>query len=257
MELILDGTKGTHLIDCDVEIEFNAISDDEILIWIKHASKLTLRGTFTSGTYKIIVFNTSDVDLVINDEFDIKGAHVVLAYGHFSEVAIKHTQNGRLLQPLSHLEFHQYVLALSKVDINQNLTNESKQTSGQMKNYSVCLKKCVFDLKATGKIEKNAIQAKNHQVTKCLTFDDLTKVSVTPLLLINENDVEASHAMSIGQMNENQLFYLQSRGLTNGQISKLVTYGYVLPLSRLFNDEKRNEQLKKLIEERVEYLCLM
>ena len=74
--------------------------------------------------------------------------------------------------------------------------------------------------------------------------------------MIDENDVEASHATTIGQMDENQMYYLQSRGLSEDEAIRLVTIGYLLPIARISDDPKLQEALAQEIETKVNEVCL-
>ncbi len=44
-----------------------------------------------------------------------------------------------------------------------------------------------------------------------MTVEPNAKGSVNPVLVIDENDVRAGHAASVGQYDEDELYYLQSR----------------------------------------------
>ena len=74
---------------------------------------------------------------------------------------------------------------------------------------------------------------------------------VSPILCIDENDVQASHAAVVGQINEDHLFYLVSRGIKEKDAKKLITLGYLMPILDHFKDEATSEIIKKNIEERV------
>lgn len=257
MEIRLDGSRKTYTISDDTTITLISEQDDEVFFRVNHCHQLSITGKLDKGNIKLIIFNESDIDLNIDEDYELMGANMLVAYGHFSTANVRHNQKGQLNSAGSELSLHTYSLVKQTMKIKQMITNQSALTSGYMKNYAVSLVKSTYDLKATGKIVAKGYQSKNHQVSKCLTFDDLNRVQVLPELIIDENDVEASHAMSVGQMDENQLFYLETRGLSLDQISKLVTYGYVLPLSQLFSDEAFNQKLREEIEKRVETLCLM
>lgn len=74
---------------------------------------------------------------------------------------------------------------------------------------------------------------------------------VVPVLLIDENDVKASHATTLGQPDENQLYYLQTRGLSRKQALGLLTVGYIMPITELFEQEAIRNALKDEIEMKV------
>lgn len=54
-----------------------------------------------------------------------------------------------------------------------------------------------------------------------------TTSTIKPLLLIEENDVSASHSARIGSFNEKNLFYLMSRGLSYNSAEKLLIKGFL------------------------------
>ena len=77
------------------------------------------------------------------------------------------------------------------------------------------------------------------------------KAQVIPLLLIDENDVKASHAQTIGQPDEEQLYYLKSRGLSQRQAMGLLSIGYLLPILELVSDEATKEKMREEMESKV------
>ena len=72
-----------------------------------------------------------------------------------------------------------------------------------------------------------------------------------PILLIDEYDVKAGHAAGVGKIDEEQLYYLMSRGLTRRAAEILIIYGFLMP----FIDDIRSEVIKsefvKVIERKI------
>jgi Fe-S cluster assembly protein SufD len=66
-----------------------------------------------------------------------------------------------------------------------------------------------------------------------------------PNLYIDEYDVIANHAASIGSISKEDLFYLMSRGLEERDAAKLIVLGFVQPLL----DKIADESLRKEIQE--------
>ena len=77
------------------------------------------------------------------------------------------------------------------------------------------------------------------------------KCKVDPILLIDEDQVKASHAMTLGQMDENQLYYLMSRGLNTQQALGLLSIGYLMPITQFFEDDEMNMKMKEEMEKKV------
>ncbi len=84
-------------------------------------------------------------------------------------------------------------------------------------------------------------------------FDAVTKGTwgCHPILLIDENDVIAGHAASVGRINQDQLYYLMSRGLTKDVAQRLVARGFLgVVLSDIPVAEVR-QQMIALIERKL------
>ena len=120
-----------------------------------------------------------------------------------------------------------------------------------MENYAVVEEGGQYRMEATGKIIKGAREKNSHQKTRVLTMSERHSSEVVPVLLIDENDVKASHATTLGQPDENQLYYLQTRGLSRRQALGLLTVGYIMPITELFDQEEVRTALKDEIEMKV------
>ena len=51
-----------------------------------------------------------------------------------------------------------------------------------------------------------------------------------PILLIDEDDVKAGHAASVGQVNAEQVYYLMSRGISKQEAERLIIHGFLAPV---------------------------
>lgn len=95
--------------------------------------------------------------------------------------------------------------------------------------------KTTFNL--VSKIKKNAFKSKTSQISKILLMDEFSKGVSNPILEIAENDIEASHSSSIGMVDEETIFYLNSRGLDLKQASNMICLGNIKPfLNKLENE---------------------
>lgn len=131
------------------------------------------------------------------------------------------------------------------------IAHHADHTFGNMHNFSVVFDKGVYDTVAAGRIDKGCFGSESHQETRVLTMGDGHKTRCIPILYIDENDVKASHALSVGQPDENQLYYLCSRGLNKQMAMGLLSIGYFMPVIDLVEDEKEHEELRMEMERRV------
>jgi Fe-S cluster assembly protein SufD len=72
-----------------------------------------------------------------------------------------------------------------------------------------------------------------------------------PILLIDEDDVKAGHAASVGQVNPDQIYYLMSRGISKEEAQRLVIYGFLAPVVSEIPMEKVQSQLQSFVERKL------
>ena len=97
-------------------------------------------------------------------------------------------------------------------------------------------------------IKNGAHQSVAHQNAKIIIFDDDTDAIAKPILKIDDNDIEASHASSVGKISDDELFYLTSRGISMEKARELITFGYLKPIISGFDDEAIAKQLTGDVE---------
>jgi len=73
-----------------------------------------------------------------------------------------------------------------------------------------------------------------------------------PILLIDEDDVTAGHAASVGQVNPEQVYYLMSRGISRQDAERLIIYGFLAPVVSEISVEAVRTQLQRLLERKLE-----
>lgn len=84
-----------------------------------------------------------------------------------------------------------------------------------------------------------------------MVFDKECIAKANPYLFIDEYDVKASHAAGVGRMDEEHLFYLQSRGMTKNDAMRLITYGYLIPVVDVIDNETVKQAFNETLEKRM------
>jgi len=79
-------------------------------------------------------------------------------------------------------------------------------------------------------IQKGAKGAKSKVKCDALILDEKSSANTYPHIKIMENDVEATHEAVTGKLNEDQLFYLMSRGLKQEDAEGLLINGFIEPM---------------------------
>ena len=84
-----------------------------------------------------------------------------------------------------------------------------------------------------------------NQSSKIINFDNGCS-KIIPNLIIDSNDIVANHSAYIGEIGEDELFYMQSRGISNEDIKKMI---YKAILIGNMNIQEEKEELNKIINE--------
>ncbi len=127
------------------------------------------------------------------------------------------------------------------------IQHNQPHTYGQMDNYGVVKDQGQLTIDGIGTITKGQHGSSSHQTNKIMVFDPDCIASANPYLFIDEFDVKASHAAGVGKMDEEHLYYLQSRGLTKKQAMQLITYGYLKPVIEVIDNEMLKEHFEKVL----------
>lgn len=100
-------------------------------------------------------------------------------------------------------------------------------------------------------IKNGAVNSKSNVRCDGLMLDNKSKAMTFPSMNVHENDVKVSHEAAVGKVEEDQLFYLMSRGLSEDDAIKLIVSGFIEPLIKALPMEYAVE-LNRLIELEIE-----
>lgn len=124
-------------------------------------------------------------------------------------------------------------------------------TRASANNYGVAKDKSRLVFSGASHIEKGSKQSKTKQDARIMVFSKEADAVAKPILKIDENDIEAGHSAVLGQVNEEHLFYLKSRGISESEAKTLIVMGYIKPILKNFEDEEIKEEIEQLILKRV------
>ena len=97
------------------------------------------------------------------------------------------------------------------------------------------------------KIEKAAQKTNSYLANHILKLGDKTLANSIPSLKIDANDVKASHGATVGQINEEHLFYLMARGLSRQEAERLIVEGFFEPIIQKIPLEELRENIREMV----------
>lgn len=239
-----------NIKDKVLNLSFNK---DEIISIILN-DDLNINYDLKDGKYKILIFNNASKDLNIKETGNISNSTVEINLLELNNYKYIQNTNISLLNE-SHLIVNTTYLGVNDKRIDYYLVNKDENTTIEISNNVVCLDKADFILNVTGKIEKGAKRSKCFQKSRCLTFESPKQSKISPILLIDENDVEASHSLSSGTIDEDVLFYMNSRGLNKKDALGLLLVSYLMPNSDFYKDYEEGTLIEEIANRKVEKIC--
>ena len=96
-------------------------------------------------------------------------------------------------------------------------------------------------------VDSKAQKTNGYQLSKALLLNENTEFDGKPELEIYADDVKCSHGATSGNLDENAIFYLMSRGLSHQQSKKLLINGFLLDAVEKITDEEIKDLIKKMI----------
>ncbi|TCJ04772.1 Fe-S cluster assembly protein SufD [Cytobacillus praedii] len=137
----------------------------------------------------------------------------------------------------------------------QNFTTSivhfGKNTEGYILKHGVMKDAATSIFNGIGKIEHGASKSNAEQESRVLMLSEKARGDANPILLIDEDDVTAGHAASVGRVDPLQLYYLMSRGIPKTEAERLVIHGFLAPVVNALHIEGVKKQLTSVIERKV------
>lgn len=100
-------------------------------------------------------------------------------------------------------------------------------------------------------VHKDAQRTDAKQTNRNLLLCDDARVDTKPQLEIYADDVKCTHGATIGQLDENQLFYLQARGIGEDAARRVLLYAFAGECLQRMADKSVREKISRLIHKRL------
>ena len=241
---------------CNAEYCFSVEKDADLIIKINGDKKISLNFDVevkNGSLFKMLVINDNNEEVTLHDCYNInQSCQGIIAYSQLNNSPINADSYYRLSGINASVQVLSVSISSCKKVFNQVTEHLASQTTANIDNYGVVLKDGFCNMVVKNIISKGYHNCSTHQTNRLLTYDKSATGKILPILYIDDNEVEASHACSLGQPDENQIYYLQSRGLSYSEALRLITIGYLLPITKVVDSEEINTILKEEIESKVQ-----
>lgn len=200
----------------NAKLDFIILSDFD-LSKIKYVCNVLASATLDLYLVDLSVKSTSDICINLNGDYAVCNVNTTTISNNFDENSLHITTN-----------------------------HKSMATQSNCVSRAVVFKNSSYINKTVGYIGKGMSYSKCHQDTKAIIFDPSASAKCDPVLLIDEYDVEASHAAAVGQIDTEELYYLQSRGLSYSECVSLLVHGFVIGVIDNVFDQAKDVLVDKI-----------
>jgi Fe-S cluster assembly protein SufD len=101
-------------------------------------------------------------------------------------------------------------------------------------------------------LKKSASQAEANQTSRNLLLSDTASASPTPILEISAHDVtKCSHGATVGPVDREQLFYLQSRGIPEEEAERMLIDGFFAEVLERVPSERLRERIGRVLQQKL------
>ena len=211
------------IIEDDIKVSFNINLDNNVslnLYEIQKGIKTKIKYKYTLLAHTFLYINK------INHNIETKEYDLINLNGTNAKV-----------------EFVLKNIASGNDNIDVIVNHNIRETTSDIKCDGLCIENGTLNLNVTTIIPNGCIKAIANQENEIIKLNELNS-TIKPLLLIGEYDVEASHSAKIGSFNEENLFYMESRGLNRKEAINLLTNGFLK--RNLKNNEFINDFIEKM-----------
>ncbi|MDR2907554.1 MAG: Fe-S cluster assembly protein SufD [Bacteroidales bacterium] len=198
----------------------------------------------------------------INNHSTLNHEATVKQHGHSHLISHTYTLNGKILNKQQHIDFIEEsavadVKGLYILDTNQDCFHRVQLNHNHPNGRSTQVFKGILDDSARAHFEGHVFVAKHAQKTEALQsnrnllLSNKANVQTHPFLEIYADDVKCSHGATTGQLDEDSLFYLRTRGIPEKQAKTLLMYAFANEVVSHVHLEPIRDYLENLIKRRL------
>ena len=189
-------------------------------------------------------YHVADTEYILEKDAELKGFHYASGANSYrqninvnlNDIGSSSSINGLCLS--NHKQKHDHFITINHL--------KEKCTSNQLFKYILSDAALgIFNGKVI--VNKDAQQTNANQTTRNLLLNDKAAAHSNPQLEIYADDVKCSHGSTTGQLDNNAIFYMRSRGIDFKSAQLLLINGFAKEILELISENKVNEYVNDQI----------
>ena len=138
------------------------------------------------------------------------------------------------------------------LDINARVWHQAEHTTADLVTRGVLddVARSVYE--GVQDVGEDAWNTSSYQRENTLMLSDDAEADASPKLIIHNHDTEASHSATVGQVDAEDLFYLESRSIDSRVARNMLVEGFFVPVLEEIAVDEFREDVEELVLERLE-----
>ena len=117
-------------------------------------------------------------------------------------------------------------------DAGAKMVHAASNTSSKIVSKSISKDGGITTYRGLVRVDEGAHGCKSHVQCDALLLDDQAVSKTYPYMEVGERDAQIGHEATVSKIADEQIFYLQSRGLSEEQAMSMVVNGFIEPITR-------------------------
>ena len=185
-----------------------------------------------------------DKEIDINNKYIIQNGYLKL-FKFYNNKKVLEKVDIDLCNDGDEVDYHFANICRQEERYTININHKCKGTKSNIVNRSVALNDSVLKFIINSNVGKDSVKSVLNQNTRIVTLGECD-TSISPNMFIDLDDVEARHGSVVGTFNDDQIFYLMSKGISYNDTLKLLIKGYIL--GGLEIDFETRQRIMEIIE---------
>ena len=138
-----------------------------------------------------------------------------------------------------------------KLDFNYVIRQHGKRTSANMNVRGALTGKSDKIFRGTLDFKRGAKNSTGRELEEVIILSEGTRNRSVPFMLAAEDQIDGHHAVSVGRLDEEKIFYLMSRGLDKSEAERLIVEAAFNPVIEKIPDENLRDELLESLQQRL------
>ncbi|MBR2774247.1 MAG: SufD family Fe-S cluster assembly protein [Selenomonadaceae bacterium] len=138
-----------------------------------------------------------------------------------------------------------------RLDFNYVIRQHGKRTSATMNVRGALTDKSDKIFRGTLDFQRGAKGSTGRELEEVIILSEGTRNRSVPLMLAAEDEVDGHHAVSVGRLDEEKIFYLMSRGLDKSEAQRLIVEAAFNPVIEKITDDNLRGGLLESLQRRL------